>query len=322
MSRPRTPEVLVVGEALIDIVIPLEGKPAEHVGGSPANVAIGLARLSHRTMLATRFGKDTHGERIHALLASEGVHLVEGSDTAPRTSTALAHLDARKVASYEFDLDWQVNPTLVAPAGAHLHTGSIAATLTPGSDAVARIVDSSRDHATVSYDVNARPSLMGNPAAAAAVIEQFIARADVVKASEEDVAWLYGTTPEAAMEKWAAMGPSLVMVTRGPDGVLARCGGKTRAFTTTECPVGDTVGAGDSFMAGVISGLLDAKLLGDLAARKRLRAARLNDVTAAIERALDCASITVSRAGANLPRRDELSVFTHHRSVPSKPDGA
>jgi fructokinase len=322
MSRPRTPEVFVVGEALIDIVIPLEGEPAEHVGGSPANVAIGLARLNHRTMLATHVGKDTRGERIRALLKSEDVHLVEGSDTAPRTSTALAHLDARKVASYEFDLDWQMDPTLVAPAGAHLHTGSIAATLTPGSDAVARIVERSRGHATVSYDVNARPSLMGDPAAAAAVIEQFIARADVVKASEEDVAWLYGTTPQEALERWAAMGPNLVMVTRGPDGVLARCGDETRAFTTTVSPVEDTVGAGDSFMAGVISGLLDAGLLGDLAARERLRAAHFNDVTAAIERALDCAGITVSRAGANLPRRDELSIFAHRRSVPAKSDGA
>jgi fructokinase len=322
MSHRKAFDVLVVGEALIDIILPLEGEPTEHVGGSPANVAIGLARLGHHALLATRFGKDTRGERIRALLKSEDVHLVQGSDAAARTSTALAHLDAHKAASYEFDLDWQVDPALIAPPGAHLHIGSIAATLTPGSDAVARIVENSRSHATVSYDPNARPSLMGDPAAAATVIEQFIARADVVKASEEDVAWLYGTTSDEALEKWAAMGPNLVMVTRGPDGVLARCGDETRAFTTTVSPVEDTVGAGDSFMAGVISGLLDAGLLGDLAARERLRVAHFNDVTTAIERALDCASITVSRAGANLPRRDELSVFAHHRSVPSKPDGA
>lgn len=304
------PDVLVVGEALIDIVVPLAGEAAEHVGGSPANVAIGLARLGHPTSLATRFGADARGERIRALLEGEGVALSPGSDGAPRTSTALARLDARKVATYTFDLDWQVDPALVAPRGGHLHTGSIAATLAPGGDAVARIVEASRPHATVSYDPNARPSLMGDPAAAAAVMERLIGLSDVVKASDEDVSWLYGATPAEAIERWAALGPSLVMVTRGPDGVLAWCAGETRAFPGTAVDVVDTVGAGDSFMSGVISGLLDAGLLGGEEARARLRAARLDDVAPAIERALACAGITVSRAGANPPRRDELSART------------
>jgi len=299
-------EVLVVGEALIDIVIPLEGEIAEHVGGSPANVAIGLARLGHPTTLATRFGPDGRGERIRALLEAELVAVVPGSDAAERTSTALARLDARKVATYEFDLDWRVDPTLLAPEGGHLHTGSIAATLAPGGEAVAAIVANSRAHATISYDPNARPSLMGDPADAVVPIEHLIALADVVKASEEDVAWLYGANPEEALDRWAAMGPSLIMITRGPDGVLVRCAGETRAFPTTAVTVADTVGAGDSFMSGVLSGLLDAGLLGGPAARERLRAASLADVTPAVVRALACSNITVSRAGANPPRRDEL----------------
>lgn len=205
----RNTHVLVVGEALIDIVIPLEGEIAEHVGGSPANVAIGLARLGHPTTLATRFGPDERGERIRALLEGEGVALVPGSEAAERTSTALARLDANKVATYEFDLDWQVDTTLVTPDDGHLHTGSIAATLPPGGAAVAAIVANSRPHATVSYDPNARPSLMGDPADAVVPIEHLIGLADAVKASEEDVAWLYGATPEEALDRWAAMGPSL-----------------------------------------------------------------------------------------------------------------
>ena len=299
-------EVLVVGEALIDIVMPLEGEIAEHVGGSPANVAIGLARLGHPTTLATRFGPDARGERIRGLLEGEGVDLVPGSDAAPRTSTALARLDARKVATYEFDLDWQVDPTLVAPDGGHLHTGSIAATLPPGGAGVATIVANSRPHATISYDPNARPSLMGDPADAVVPIEHLVGLSDVVKASEEDVEWLYGATPGEAAERWAAMGPSLVMITLGPDGVLVRCAGETRAFPTTDVTVADTVGAGDSFMSGVLSGLLDAGLLGGPAARERLRAASLANVTPAVERALACSNITVSRAGANPPRREDL----------------
>jgi fructokinase len=204
---------------------------------------------------------------------------------------------------------------------ARLHTGSIAATLAPGADAVARIVRNSVGHATVSYDVNARPSLMGEPATAAVVIEHFIVQADVVKASEEDVAWLYGTSTEEVLEKWAATGPGLVMITRGPDGVLVRCGGQTGSLPAPDSPVEDTVGAGDSFMAGTISGLFDAGLLGDSTARERFRVARLKDVTPAIERALACASITVSRTGADLPRREELSAFTHRRSVRSTSEG-
>lgn len=127
MSTP----VLVVGEALIDIVIPLDGAAAEHVGGSPANVAIGLARLGHPTTFATRIGADERGQTIGSLLNAEIVTLVPGSTNAPRTSTALARLDENKIATYEFDLDWNVDPDLVAPDGGHLHTGSIAATLTP-----------------------------------------------------------------------------------------------------------------------------------------------------------------------------------------------
>lgn len=299
-------DVLVVGEALIDIVIPLDGESAEHVGGSPANVAIGLARLGHPTALATRFGRDERGERIRALMEGEHVILVPGSNAAPRTSTALARLDSRKVATYEFDLDWQADPGLVAPEGGHLHTGSIAATLPPGGEAVARIVEASRAHATVSYDPNARPSLMGDPADAVVPIEHLIALSDVVKASEEDVEWLYGTTPVDALDRWSALGPRLVMITLGPDGVLVRCAGETRAFPSAPVSVADTVGAGDSFMSGVLSGLLDAGLLGGIEGRERLRAATLDDVAPAVERALACAGITVSRAGANPPRRDEL----------------
>src|SRR5659263_344281 len=87
--------VLVVGEALIDIVIPLEGESAEHVGGSPANVAIGLARLGHPTTLDTRFGADERGERIRVLLAAEDVALVPGSGDAPHTSTAVSYTHLR-----------------------------------------------------------------------------------------------------------------------------------------------------------------------------------------------------------------------------------
>ena len=302
--------VTVVGEALIDIVIPPAGDSVEHVGGSPANVAIGLSRLGHPTSLATHIGTDDRGRRIADLMAAEGVDLTADSMAAERTPTAAAHLDAAGVATYEFDLDWRLDADRVAvPEGAHLHTGSIAATLSPGGEAVAAIVSTAREHATISYDPNARPSLMGSPDEARPVIERLIALADVVKASDEDVRWLYGATPVTqVLAHWAALGPSVCAVTQGGDEVVVLAAGELQRFPTLPSRVVDTVGAGDSFMAGLVSGLLDAGLLGGPDARERLRFAEWPAINAAVDRALACAAITVSRAGANPPTRAELAI--------------
>lgn len=302
--------VTVVGEALIDIVIPASGEPVEHVGGSPANVAIGLARLGHPTTLATWIGSDARGRRIAELMAAEGVTLTAGSTGAGRTSTALARLDHARAATYEFDLDWAVQPAEVpVGAGTHLHTGSIAATLAPGADAVLDVVRSAHPHATVSYDPNARPSLMGSPEQARPVVERLVALADVVKASDEDLRWLYGTTPVTqVLAHWAALGPSVCALTQGGEEAVVLAAGQFQRFPTLPTRVVDTVGAGDSFMAGLLSALLDARLLGGADARERLRFATWPTIAAAVERALACAAITVSRAGANPPRRADLEI--------------
>ncbi|HOC14538.1 MAG TPA: carbohydrate kinase [Propionicimonas sp.] len=302
--------VTVVGEALIDIVVPVSGEPAEHVGGSPANVAIGLSRLGHNTRLATHIGTDARGQRIAALFAAEDVELTPGSTDADRTPTATANLDAAGVATYDFDLEWTLDPATVdLSSGGHLHTGSIAATLPPGGDAVHEIVQRAREHATVSYDPNARPTLMGSPEEARPIIERLIRLADVVKASEEDVAWLYGGAPVTqVLAEWAAMGPAVCAVTQGSEEVVILAAGELQRFPTLPTKVADTVGAGDSFMAGLISGLLDAGLLGDAEARERLRFAEWPVLEIAVSRALACAAITVSRAGANPPTRAELEV--------------
>jgi fructokinase len=306
MSAPVT----VVGEALIDIVIPPSGEAKEHVGGSPANVAIGVARLGHPTSLATHIGTDARGRRIADLMAAEQVEFTPGSTAATRTPTAAARLDDAGVATYEFDLEWTLDPAQVAiPDGGHLHTGSIAATLAPGGDAVLEIVRAARSRATVSYDPNARPTLMGSPEEARPVIERLIALADVVKASDEDVRWLYGTAPVTqVLAHWAALGPAVCAVTQGGEEVVVLAAGEVQRLPTLPTRVADTVGAGDSFMAGLISGLLDAGLLGGADARERLRFAAWPPITAAVERALACAAITVSRAGANPPTRAELQI--------------
>lgn len=304
-----TAPTLVVGEALIDVVRRTDGTVAEHAGGSPANVALGLARLGHRVDFATSIGRDPRGEVIRELLTGEGVTLTPGSVGDARTSVAEATLDAGGAASYRFDLSWQLPAQLPLDGVTHLHTGSIAATLQPGATVVRETLTRARATATISYDPNARPSLMGSPGEARGAIEELIGRSDVVKASDEDVAWLYdGASLPEVMRLWFRLGPRVVVVTRGGAGAVVVVGTEAATVDAPTVTVADTVGAGDSFMSGLISGLLDAGLLGGPEARARLAAAGLAEVRPAVDRALSCAAVTVSRPGADPPRRAELAV--------------
>lgn len=299
--------VIVVGEALIDIVVSRHGE-AEHVGGSPANVAIGLKRLGHPTSLATHIGTDERGVRISDALAAEHVDLAPGSTRAERTPTATALLGTDGAATYAFMIEWELDPDLPVPAGAHLHTGSIAATLQPGAAAVREVLLRARAEHTISYDPNARPQLMGHPEDVRPQVDELISASDVVKASDEDVEWLYGhDSLEETLAYWASLGAILGVVTRGGEGAVVHIGGQTHRVALPAVEVEDTVGAGDSFMSGLLSGLLDAELLGAVEARERLVAADFPTIEPAVARALACAAITVSRAGANPPRRDELA---------------
>ncbi|MEO7071404.1 MAG: PfkB family carbohydrate kinase, partial [Nostocoides sp.] len=127
-----TARTVVIGEALIDIVRDPYGNLEEHVGGSPLNVAAGVARLGHPVDFATTIGADAHGDRIEQFLAERGVHLLPTSHTADPTSTALAELDETGAAAYTFDLHWNLPPVPLADATGHLHTGSIGAMIDPG----------------------------------------------------------------------------------------------------------------------------------------------------------------------------------------------
>lgn len=302
-------DTLVVGEALIDIVRPVGAPTTEHVGGSPLNVAIGLARLGHPARLAAYFANDTYGDLIARHLAADDVALVEGSLGAERTPTAAATLDETGSATYEFDLAWDLPYPLPTDIG-HLHTGSIAAALQPGAEKVAEAMLAARDHATVSFDPNPRPTLIGDAHDVRARLEQLIGYSDVVKASDEDIAWLYGAggDPGQVLALWGQLGPSLVVMTRGGDGALMHvtATGETESVAGRSVSVVDTVGAGDSFQSGLLSGLLDPGLLGSADARSRLRAANLSDLRPAVDRAIETSAITVSRAGANPPSRAEL----------------
>ncbi|MEW1955682.1 carbohydrate kinase [Terrabacter sp. NPDC080008] len=301
---------LVVGEALVDAVTTPGGTTLEHVGGSPANVAFGFAALDHPVDLATWIATDERGRRIEEVCRQRGVALTPGSLGAAFTSVAHATLDAGGAATYVFDLEWQVASVPGLTAYGHVHTGSIGAVLEPGAAQVREILaEAHAVGATVSYDPNARPSLMGRPERARRTVESNIALSDVVKVSDEDIAWLCpGESIDDVVRAWGGLGPALVVVTRGGDGAVVHVTrtGEQRALPAPAVDVVDTVGAGDSFMSGLVSGLIDSGLLGGPQARERLHAAALDDVLPAVERALRTGALTVGRAGAHAPTRVDL----------------
>ena len=299
---------VVIGEALVDVVHHRDGSVAEHPGGSPANVALGLARLGREVELIAWLGKDAHGEAVAAHLESSGVTIAPASWGAASTSLAIATLDASMQAAYEFDLEWALSPDAnLGESPLVVHTGSIAAVLEPGATAVAKLLREAKGTATVTYDPNARPSLMGEPANALAYVETMIGLSDVVKVSDEDIAWLTGASPDDIAPRWIALGARLVVVTRGGDGASAYLAdGRRIDVSAQRVDVVDTVGAGDSFMGGLIDGLWSAGLLG-AESREALGTIPESTLRSILERCARIAAITVSRAGANPPTSAELS---------------
>lgn len=304
---------LVIGETLVDVVTSAgdAGEPttAEHPGGSPANVALGLGRLGRDVELVTSFGADARGQRVRGHLEAAQVRLAKGAEGGARTSVAQADVDRQGVASYTFDLLWDPPAPQPMRAPLVLHTGSIGAVLEPGAAVVRDAVERYRETATITYDPNARPALMGTPGDVLPSIEWFVAHADVVKVSADDVAWLVpGEDYRSVARRWLALGPALVIVTLGGEGAWAVSqGGAEVSVAAPPVTVVDTVGAGDAFMAGTIDGLWQAELLG-AERRDALRGIASDELARVLEHAAKVAAITVSRAGANPPSRPELQV--------------
>jgi len=295
--------VLVVGEALVDIVHTADGEVRESPGGSPANVALALGRLGRSPRLHTRLGDDERGRVVRSWLENAGVEVDQV--TSPRTATAVARLDSEGAAEYEFDLEWALAEASIAPPTL-LHTGSIAALLAPGADDVRRLVEGARATALITYDPNIRPSLLPDRGDARDRVERMVADADIVKASDEDLAWLYPDRDASTTARtWLATGPELVVVTNGESGSHAFAAGGEARVPAVRTSVVDTVGAGDTFMAALID---QALLLVDGSAdpRARLRAVGADDIERMLRVAAHAAAITVSRPGAEPPSRIDL----------------
>jgi fructokinase len=294
---------LVIGEALIDIV-ERDGKIlGEHVGGSPLNVAVGLARLGRGVDFLTHIGEDARGRRITEYVKSSGVELVSGSGTADHTPTALATLDENGKAQYVFDIDWELSGTPEVAPPLVAHTGSIATILEPGCRATAALLDAYHLSATISFDPNVRPALIEDEEQARTRIDRLVEKSDVVKVSDEDLHWIDPKrTPEQVAQTWLSLGPALVAVTMGEQGAFAICEAGIARVQARPVDVVDTLGAGDAFMTGLIDALWTLGLLG-AEHRAGLRRINVDTLTGVLQTAALSSALTVARAGADLPDR-------------------
>ncbi|MEV4349447.1 carbohydrate kinase [Actinoplanes sp. NPDC049596] len=308
---------LIAGESILDVIAEPGGRRRELPGGSPANVAVGLARLGHDVGLWTHIGADPAGVLLRDHLTTSGVELL--APIAGVSSRAVAEIRPDGSARYDFSVGWPDIPAPTTPA-THLHTGSIAALMTPD---IEKLLRERRPTTTISYDPNIRPALAGDHATARARVERLVALSDVVKASDEDLAWLYpNKTPLEAAHRWQATGPALVCVTRGEHGAFTVTENLHVTIPPTPVDVIDTVGAGDAFMSGLLDALHAGNLVGvnhhgdadQLGAERAPGRSRLWTITGdplrdVLERAALVAALTVARAGASPPTRAELRGF-------------
>lgn len=308
-------DIAIIGEALIDLVDPGDDSPAAaHAGGSPLNVAVGLARLGRPVRFVGRFSHDPFGTVLRSHALRSGVDL--GSAVTDSRPSTIALVNLRDgVADYEFFVDGTADfawteADLAACAGnpTILHFGSLASWLPPGDTAITRFAADrhAQGDVLVSYDPNVRPRLQPDPAAARATVEAALPSAHLVKASSDDLRWLYGDRPEDEVaQSWLALGPRLLVVTHGGDGSRAYAVGAAAVHRPVPpAAVVDTVGAGDAFM----SGLLDSLVRTGTATPSGLTEAAADPrrLMAVLDRAGLIAAITCSRTGANPPSLAEV----------------
>ena len=300
---------LVVGESLVDIVVPATGgERHDAVGGSCLNVAVGLARLDVPTTLMTRIGDDDYGRQVVDHVHASDVSLADGSVVEGGvTSTATAHLDDEHAATYDFEIVWDLPGSQLPSDTSGVHVGSLGSTLEPGRTSVVGLVQQAVDSDVfVSYDPNIRPSFLEDSEAAWRDVLEIAAGARLVKLSDEDLRLLRPDDAEddVCRELLAGDRTELVVLTRGGVGARAYTEGSTLDVAAPATDLVDTVGAGDSFMAATLAMLDDWGVVsgGDGA----LSALDDDRVALLLRGATVAAAITCARRGANPPTRAEL----------------
>ncbi len=310
MTEPQC-TVLVFGhETLVDLIPRDETTYEAVLGGSPFNTAIGLARLGVPTRMTGRLSNDTMGDAFWARLGDSGVDgrfVLRTPEPSPlafvtRGTAAAGARYSFYLTATAFDtpstlpVDWPEHAT-------HLHIGSFSATVGALGEAALRALAAAGSRATTSYDPNIRPFVLPSRAETVPLVEARVRLSTLVKASEEDFAWLYPDTPPSeAAARWAGLGPKLVIVTRGGSGAEVHFRGERLVQVAPPVEVVDTVGAGDSFMAALLCAMAGGGALGPSAAHPPSEA----EVADWLMFAIAASAITCTRKGADPPTRREV----------------
>jgi fructokinase len=292
--------IWVCGEVLIDI---LPTGPV--VGGGPANTAKALARLGYEVDFIDGISTDAFGVSARKELERDGVGLSLSLSSDKPTCTATVTLDSHGSASYEFLIDgtatfdfshsWLPDPERLKPSV--LHIGTLATIVEPAATVLYEWAIKTAEFAPIVFDPNVRSSVVADRDKYRAAVEKWVGISSVVKLSDDDISWLY---PDEAMDEvakgWIANGVSLVVITRGANGIIGYTEHGFEEVEGAKVSVIDTVGAGDTVGAIVVEGIVKHSVNG-------LAGHVLNAV---LHRAAIAAGITVSRAGAQPPRLHEL----------------
>ena len=319
--------ILVCGEALIDLLVgPVEGAemPARAIaGGSPFNVAVGLARLGVDVSFFGGISRDRFGALLARILIGEGVDDRFLVSTDRPTTISMVATDDNGQPTYAFHGEgaadrWLTLADLPAPLPPQVRAltfGSYTMAVEPVSSAFAALAERECGRRVISVDPNLRPAVVGDMARWAAAAERFYRTATIIKASDEDVrnAWAGRVSIAEAAAYWLNCGARLVVMTEGAKGATAFCAAGRVSVPAYSVVVRDTVGAGDTFHAALLAQLVKTdRLSPDAIAELDLPAIRdlLGYATAA-------AAVTVSRNGADLPTVADVEASLSAADLPT-----
>lgn len=304
---------LVCGEALFDVFMEQQQRDSiqmnARVGGSPFNVAIGLARMGQAAALLTGVSTDVLGNQLSEMLHSESVSTEYLLRSARRTTLSLINVKPDGQPEYIFygqgSADCSVTAADLPEIGPHItgvHFGSYSLVVKPVADAFASMLEKYADR-FISLDPNVRPTIEPDMGIWRERVAQYAKYAHLLKISAEDIQHLYPQSSAGQMaEQWLNAGVQLVVVTDGSREVECwTASGLHCRVSPLIDKVVDTVGAGDTFQAALLTRLSEWGDARQVVAT--LDVAALKELT---EFAVKAASITCSRRGADLPRRNEI----------------
>ena len=300
--------IVVVGEALIDLLVRPDGPVSATPGGGPFNTARTIGRLGGEVAFLGCLSTDRFGGRLRDALAGDGVDLAMTEATDAPTTLAVADLDADGGAVYRFHTEGTSAPRLSAGAvrdalashPAAFHVGTLGLVLEPMAAAIADAMPAVPAGTVTMLDPNCRPGVITDRAAYLDRFGAIVSRSDVVKASVDDLAYIApAAAPVAAARGLVERGPALLLVTDGRRPVIAVMPDRILEIPVPALAVVDTVGAGDAFGGAFLARWVELGL-------GRAALADPDLVDAAVRLAVEVAAVTCSRAGADPPRRDEL----------------